>query len=130
MKKVWIVENSGVFSTLLDYVPTAPIICTNGQFTLATYMLLDLLANVDCTMYYAGDFDPEGLGMAARLVDRYPNHIKLWRMDQDSYEKSNPTQKLTEERLEKLKGITNVELKEVVDLMWEMKKAGYQEALI
>ncbi|MFD0954275.1 DUF2399 domain-containing protein [Virgibacillus natechei] len=31
---VWIVENSGVCSTLLDYEPAIPIICTNGQFKL------------------------------------------------------------------------------------------------
>src|SRR5690606_16173925 len=36
--KVWIVENSGVCSTLLDHELTAPIICTNGQFTLASLM--------------------------------------------------------------------------------------------
>src|SRR5699024_6916558 len=72
---VWIVENSGVCATLLDYQPDAPIICTNGQFTLATLMLMDLLVKEGNVLYYAGDFDPEGLGMAERLLERYPDSV-------------------------------------------------------
>lgn len=31
-KSVWIVENSGVYSSILDKVPHVPLICTHGQF--------------------------------------------------------------------------------------------------
>lgn len=129
-RKVWIVENSGVCSALLDIVPNAPIICTNGQFTLAAYMLLDLLVKDDCLLYYAGDFDPEGLGMAQRLVKRYPANVQLWHMHNESYQKTNPVKKLTKERLEKLNGIVQEELLEVAEMMRKVGKAGYQEALV
>src|SRR5690625_966152 len=129
-KKVWMVENSGVCATLLDYEPGAPMICTNGQFTLATLMLLDLLAENGYKLYYASDFDPEGLGMAQRLLQRYPNAIRLWHMDKAGYQQSKPSKELSHERLEKLKGITDERLAEVVVEMGRIGKAGYQEALV
>src|SRR5699024_11874650 len=99
-RKVWMVENSGVCATLLDHEPHAPIVCTNGQFTLATLTLLDLLAKNDCKLYYASDFDPEGLGMAQRLLERYPNAIYLWHMDTAGYYQSSPTKEISNERSE------------------------------
>lgn len=129
-KTVWMVENSGVCSTLLDHEPAAPMICTNGQFTLATLMLLDLLVKNECVLYYAGDFDPEGLGMAQRLLERYPGSVRLWHMDKAGYKKSKPTKELSQERLEKLKGITDERLLEVAEEMKRIGKAGYQEALV
>lgn len=127
---VWIVENSGVCATLLDYQPDAPIICTNGQFTLATLMLMDLLVKEGNVLYYAGDFDPEGLGMAERLLERYPDSVRLWHMNQVAYQQSNPTKSLSQERLEKLNSITDAELVEVAKEMKRIGKAGYQEALV
>lgn len=129
-KNVWIVENSGVCATLLDYKQDAPIICTNGQFTLATLMLMDLLVENSCVLHYAGDFDPEGLGMAERLVERYSDSIQLWHMGLKAYHKTNPTKELSQERLEKLKGFTNESLVEVATEMKRIGKAGYQEALV
>src|SRR5699024_1251700 len=103
---------------------------TNGQFTLATLRLLDLLAENGCTLYYASDFDPEGLGMAERLLIRYPKSVRLWRMDDASYEQSEPTYPLSEDRLEKLSKITEEELVSVAEKMHRIGKAGYQEALV
>src|SRR5699024_5716383 len=128
---VWIVENSGVCATLLDYRPGVPIVCTNGQFTLAALMLLDRLVESGCVLHYAGDFDPEGLGMAQRLLERYPTGcVKLWHMDREAYVASNPVIKLSEERLEKLNRIEHEALAEVAEVMYEKGKAGYQEALV
>lgn len=128
---VWLVENSGVCATLLDYKPNAPIVCTNGQFTLAALLLLDKLVGVGSVLHYAGDFDPEGLGMAQRLLERYPGgQVQLWHMDLDSYLRSNPVKELTQERLEKLNRIEHVELQDVVAEMRNKEKAGYQEALV
>src|SRR5690625_4338651 len=86
--KIWIVENSGVCSVLLDKKPSIPIICTNGQFTLAAFILLDLVVAEGCLLYYAGDFDPEGLRMAQRLLERYPGNISLWHMNEQAYKLS------------------------------------------
>lgn len=129
-KVVWVVENSGICATLLDHDPRAPMICTNGQFTLATWMLIDLLVNDGSVLYYAGDFDPEGLGMAQRLLERHSDAVHLWHMGIEAYKKTKPIKALSQERLEKLKGITNGELFEVAKEMKRVKKAGYQEALV
>lgn len=129
-KDVWVVENSGVCSTLLDYEADTPIISTNGQFKLAALLLLDLLVAEDCMIHYAGDFDPEGLGMAQRLIDRYPGHVKLWHMGLADYRKTSPVKLLSREQLEKLNGINDHELVQVAEEMRRIGKAGYQEALM
>lgn len=86
--KVWIVENSSVCSTIVDEVPGAPVICTHGQFRVASWVLLDFLVEAGCHFYYSGDLDPEGISMAHRLKDRYQNQATFWRMGLDSYIKS------------------------------------------
>jgi uncharacterized protein (TIGR02679 family) len=129
-KHVWIVENSGVCSTLLDYIPNAPVISTNGQFKLAALMLMDILVQEGCLLHYAGDFDPEGLQMAQRLADRYPDNISLWRMGQADYRKTVPVKSLSNEQLEKLKSIVHPHLIHAAGLMRQKAKAGYQEALL
>ncbi|MFD1032767.1 TIGR02679 family protein [Metaplanococcus flavidus] len=128
-KKVYIVENSGVFSSLLDIVPNAPLVCTHGQFKLAGLKLVDLLANSGCEIYYAGDFDPEGVAMAVRLLERLPENVRLWRMDVDSYKESLPSVELGE-RLGKLTNIMHPLVVELVSEMNRIGKAGYQEALL
>ncbi|WP_404456423.1 DUF2399 domain-containing protein [Virgibacillus necropolis] len=123
---VWIVENSGVCSKLLDYEPGAPIISTNGQFKLAALLLIA----EGCPLHYASDFDPEGLGMAQRLLDRYPEHVQLWRMGLEDYSKTSPLKELSNEQVEKLKSTRDSELLEVAEDMRRLRKAGYQEALV
>lgn len=127
---VWIVENSGVFSSLLDDVSDTPLVCTHGQFKLASYRLLDMLVASGCRLKYAGDFDPEGLQMAARLKERYGDKLDYWCMDLESYVASDPSFDLSEERLVKLDRMTDPELQNVVDEMRQVKRAGYQEALV
>nr|WP_231784281.1 TIGR02679 family protein [Lentibacillus sp. JNUCC-1] len=130
-KHVWVVENSGVCATLLDHVSHSPIVCTNGQFTLAALILMDRLVDEGCTLFYAGDLDPEGLGMAERLLERYPEGaISLWYMDQEAYRFSNPVKPLSAERLEKLNSITHQTLKPIAKDMSDLGKAGYQESLV
>ncbi|MFD0954277.1 DUF2399 domain-containing protein [Virgibacillus natechei] len=93
-------------------------------------MLMDLLTEEGCTLHYAGDFDPEGLGMAQRLLARYPDNVKLWRMDLKSYQQSEPVKQLDQKRLVKLSGIVQEDLRMVADAMERHGKAGYQEALV
>ncbi|MDC3414687.1 TIGR02679 family protein [Aquibacillus sp. 3ASR75-11] len=129
-KCVWIVENSGVYSSILDQVPNAPLICTHGQFKLAALWLMDRLVKSGCMLHYAGDFDPEGLGMATRLLGRYPEHVKLWRMDITSYRKAVTDVFINEERLNKLSSIDTSELVAVREEMKKSGRAGYQESLV
>ncbi|AXF55623.1 DUF2399 domain-containing protein [Salicibibacter kimchii] len=127
---VWVVENSGVYSSLLDAVPDAPLICTHGQFKLAALRLMDMLVEADVYLYYAGDIDTEGVAMANRLLERYPRHVHLWRMDVTSYRQSLSANTLEEERLAKLANVGNDALQPVAAEMKKTKKAGYQEGLL
>lgn len=125
----WIVENSSVCSAIMDAVPGAPVICTHGQVRTAGWMLLDLLVQSGCSLFYSGDMDPEGLTIAQRLKDRYKEQLTFWRMDEIDY-----LQALSEEdisaRLAKVQSITSPELKKVADTMGIKRKASYQEGLM
>jgi uncharacterized protein (TIGR02679 family) len=130
---IFVVENSGVFSSVLDqFEPDKipPLICTHGQFKLATLMLLDKLVANDVTIYYSGDFDPEGLHMAQRLLLRYPQHVQLWRYDVENYLHCQSGVELTASRLNKLVSIHSSELQEVKDAVFQKRKSAYQEDLV
>ncbi|WP_158702764.1 TIGR02679 family protein [Paenibacillus faecalis] len=129
MSGVYIVENSGVFSALLDAVPDAPLICTHGQFKLAGLHLMDLLAKADHTLFYSGDFDPEGLAMAVRFKERYGDQARLWRMTTADYKASTPVVELGE-RESRLHSILDSELGEVAHALKETGRAGYQEGIL
>jgi uncharacterized protein (TIGR02679 family) len=128
-KKVWIVENSSVCSTIFDEVPYAPLICTHGQFRVASWILLDLLVESGCHLAYSGDLDPEGIMIAQRLKDRYKHQVTFWRMDLVSYETIISEEDITS-RLSKMDSITSLELDELVNALKNRKRAGYQEGLI
>lgn len=127
--KVYVVENSGVFSSLLDLAPHAPLVCTHGQFKLAGLRLIDFLAASGCQINYAGDFDPEGVAMAVRLLERHPENVQLWRMDANSYVESVSSVELGE-RLGKLNNISHPIVAELIKEMNRVGKVGYQEALL
>lgn len=128
-RKVWIVENSSVCSTIMDAVPRASIICTHGQLRMASWQLLDKLVQSNCTLFYSGDLDPEGIVIADRLKKRYQDRVFLWRMDKAAYEKSLSNEDISN-RLSKLDSISSPEWNELICLMKEVKLAGYQEAII
>lgn len=101
-KRVYMVENPSVFAELMDddarrWSETGPfatdsgapfIVCGNGQPTTAVIKLLDaLLAGGRRTLYYAGDLDPIGLGIAQGLQARYPEAFQAWRMDTSVYQR-------------------------------------------
>ena len=128
----FIVENSGVFSELLTKFPSKylPPNLHNGQFKLAALLLLDRLLKNNIIAYYSGDFDPEGLLMAQRLVSRYPANVRLWHYTEEDYIKAQSEVVLSKSRLNKLMNLELEELRAVKDLMEKTKKAGYQEKLI
>ena len=74
---VYIVENSGVFSALLDSLQRrgqkTPLLALHGQLKAASWALLDKLAESGAFFLYSGDCDPEGLGIANRLLQKYQN---------------------------------------------------------
>lgn len=146
--KVFVVENSGVFSALVDRLeqdgrqtsvpgslaltnrPYSALVCTHGQFKLATLVLLDRLAENGCQIYYSGDFDPEGVLMLKRLMLRYPGRVTPWRFSVEDYRASLSHEVLSPSRLKQLAGTTEAELVAVIEEMCSVQKAGYQEGLI
>jgi len=135
---VFVIENSGVFSAVLDQVSESssgharrpPMICTHGQFTLAALIILDKLAASGATLFYSGDFDPEGLQMAQRLMDRLGESVRPWRYGPENYGHCMSETPLSAHRLAKLQAITAPQLLPVKDAMLAEQKAGYQESLI
>jgi len=130
IKKVFVIENPGVFGTIIDKNFLPPMVCTFGQPKLSGLVLLDLLAESDTEIFYSGDFDPEGLQIADSLWRRYGHRFRLWYYNVEDYKKSLSRETLSKKRLSILENIACPGLKEVAEAMRTVKKAGYQELLV
>lgn len=60
-----------------------PLVCTSGWPNSAAVHLLRLLADQGATLRYHGDFDGEGIRIAAYLLDKTP--ARPWRMTAADY---------------------------------------------
>lgn len=129
---VFVVENSGVFSSIVDELGHLPlaIICTHGQFKLAALQVIKLLSKEKKVIYYAGDFDPEGLLMAYSLKQKHPNNIRYWRYTEEDYKSILSDIEIPMQRLKKLDNISDDYLEPLMISMKENKKAAYQEKYI
>ncbi|HVI42117.1 MAG TPA: DUF2399 domain-containing protein, partial [Anaerovoracaceae bacterium] len=96
----------------------------------ASLLLIDLLCESGCRIYYSGDLDPEGIGIADRVITRHPGQIVPWRMTMEDYESSISNEILDDTRIKKLDRIKDSRLNGVVNALRKEKKAGYQELLI
>ena len=130
--RVFVLENTGVFASILDRISDQPVslICTGGQLKLASLLLLDLLVKENTTIYYSGDFDPEGLQIADKLKRRYGDNLILWHYSTQDYEQARSQELIAEGRLGKLSSIQDEELKKIGSLLRKTKIAGYQELLL
>jgi Protein of unknown function C-terminus (DUF2399)./Protein of unknown function N-terminus (DUF3323). len=128
-KDVYLLENSGVFSTFLEARPDLALVCTNGQFRLAVWILLEKLAAAGCTLHYSGDFDPEGLQMADQVMSRFDGQVQLWGMDTAHYLASSPSVPISHQRLLKLNTIKSEQLDPLIRQIRSTKRAGYQEGI-
>lgn len=131
---VYIVENPMIFYWLMEQQKNrklqAGLICSAGQPNQAVWILLDLLRHSDTKMYYAGDFDPEGLLIAQKMKARYEEKLELWHYTLDDYEKSKSKIIITDKSLKKLQHLSDHELQEIGKRLIESKIAGYQENLL
>lgn len=127
---VYIVENSGVFSSLLDALMAArccvPLLCLHGQPKLASWALLDRLAASGARLHYSGDYDPEGLVIAEKLLRRYPG-ARPWHYEAAAYA-PRPRVRLTAARLKQLADITSPALQPAAAAIRQQKYAYYQES--
>lgn len=68
--------------------------------------------------------------MAARLLERYPNHLTLWKMDVDQYSENQSEASLTTERLNKLNSITAPALQPLIERMKQDQKPAIKKHLL
>lgn len=133
-KDIWIVENEMVFSELLERLSGYPaaVLCTSGQPRTAAYGLLELLCRKDSghTFWYAGDLDPEGLAIAQRIWNSFPDRVRIWRMGAEDYGKAMSQEAVSRRRLELLDNLTHPVLKKTAECIGRQKMAGYQELLL
>ncbi|MDF2472329.1 MAG: hypothetical protein K0R21_111 [Anaerocolumna sp.] len=129
---IYVVENPSVFGSMKDshQFEDASLMCTNGNLRLASLLTLDLLAKSNTNIYYAGDFDPEGILIAAKLKNRYKDLLTLWHYTVDDYKLALSNEHIDDKRLHKLDKVECEELKDTIALMKELKRAGYQENMI
>lgn len=128
--KVVVVENSGVYSILVDLLPEVPIICSSGQFTFAIWQLLRKLVKGGSQLYYSGDLDPEGLGMAQKLKDVFGSQIDWIGMDLHNFQLAKSEINLSANRLNKLHMITDPALLKIAGTIRLEKKVAYQEGFL
>lgn len=83
--EVWIFENPSVLTVALDRFGARcpPLVCTSGWPSSAGILLLKRLREAGSTLYYHGDFDGEGLRIAANVVAR--TGAEPWRMSSADY---------------------------------------------
>lgn len=129
-EQVLVVENPTVFMDLLERRNgRASLVCGNGQPNLAVLILLDKIVDSGGTLYYSGDFDPEGLLIAQRLKLRYGENLVLWHYEREDYERAKSGEVISKERMRQLNGLTAPKLREVGNWLEESGMAGYQELL-
>lgn len=130
--KVFVFENPTVFSEILYRTSNLKpaLVCTFGNFKLASLILLDKLAESGAVIYYSGDFDPEGIIMADKLKQRYKDKLILWRYGKEDYFSIISKVPLTPLRLNKLNKLKSEELMDICEIIKQYNCAGYQEMLI
>ena len=130
--RVYVVENEMVFTYLTagEKKKACTLLCTSGQLRAAAMKLLTLLLENGATVYYSGDTDPDGLGIADRLWRKFGDAVQIWRMSPKDYEKSISGETTGAAGLAKLEHISHPELRKTAECIKNRKKAGYQENLL
>lgn len=130
--QVYVVENEMVFSYLTssEKKKACTILCTSGQLRSAAVKLLDFLVKSGASVYYSGDTDPDGLGIADRLWQKFQTSVHIWRMGPEDYEKSLSGEAVGRFGLAKLEQLKHPVLRETAEYIRREKKAGYQENLL
>lgn len=127
---VFIFENPAVFHKILKVNgDNISLICTSGQLNLSSYIVLNKIRNLK-NIYYAGDFDPEGLMIAYKIKKRYKNKVKFLNYTKESYINTMSNNIIEEKSMSQLNKINCIELDEVIMELRINKRAAYQELLI
>lgn len=83
--QVWIVENPSILAIAVDHLGAAcpPLVCTSGWPNTAVMMLLRSFADLGSDLRYHGDFDGEGLRIAAYVMEK--TQARPWRMNTSDF---------------------------------------------
>ncbi|TDW16535.1 uncharacterized protein (TIGR02679 family) [Breznakia blatticola] len=132
---ILILENPSVFQVLQQYlidqkIKNVGIVCTYGELTLAAYKLLDILKLCDAHLYYAGDFDPEGVLIAQRVSQRLEGNISFLHYTKSDFECASAKAIHSDSRLQKLENVSLSDLSVIKECIREFQTVGYQEALL
>lgn len=128
-EQVLVVENSGIYSILLDLLPEVPIVCSSGQFTFAIWQLLRKLTTAGCSLYYCGDIDPEGLLMAQKLKNAFDEKVQWLALEPKSFEKYKTKRMISEKRVKQLQHLSDPQLKRLSQLV-ATGYVSYQEGFL
>lgn len=127
---VFIFENPAVFHKVLKETGNnISLICTSGQLNLSSYILLNKIRDLK-NIYYAGDFDPEGLMIAYKLKERYKGKVRFLNYTRESYINTMSNNVIEEKSMSQLNKINCSELDEVIRELRINKRSAYQELLI
>lgn len=129
---VYLVENPQVFERIIDTTAGITLICTAGWPSIATIQLLNLLV-ASCptiTLHYSGDFDIQGIRIAAYFHTRYPQ-CQLWRFDAETYYAALHSQAkiLDSHELAALRHLPDT-FAPLLHAMQAEKQKAYQEAIV
>lgn len=105
------------------------LLCSEGQPSQCVWQLLQRLDRRTVQIGYSGDFDPEGLQMAQRMLDQIPG-LKLWYYTVQDYDKAISEKHFDERRRRILESCTHEGLAQIRDRMMESLRCGYQEKLL
>ena len=131
--KVLIVENPTFFMKLYEIIFNShnkmTLICSNGQINLSTLVILDMLSKNDCMLCYSGDYDPEGLLIADRLLERYKDKIEPIFYSEEIYLSIISNVNIEDRRLKQLDKIKDKRLIPIAECIKRQKRSAYQEGI-
>lgn len=144
--RVYVVENEMVFSYLLEHAgrekhvgvdnlkrhrnDNVTLLCTSGQLRVVALELIPLILDSGADIYYSGDIDPDGIGIADRLWQKFGDRIHIWRMSQADYETSISKERIGNNGLAKLENVRNPLLQQTAECVKDKRIAAYQENLL
>lgn len=145
-ERVYVVENEMVFSYLLEHAgrekqveadkskqywnDNLTLLCTSGQPRAVALELIPLILDSGADIYYSGDIDPDGIGIADRLWQKFGERIHIWRMSPADYEASISKECIGNNGLAKLVNVGNPLLRQTAECLKQKHMAAYQENLL
>ncbi len=128
----WIVENPVVYAVLCErFGRTRSLMCMNGQPRLSAWLILKLLRDGGIRVYYAGDFDPEGLCIAEKVQQSLlPGQCVFWHMSEADYCSAQSQKPINARRMKMLDHLQDPLLQNTAALIRQQGVAGYQENIL